>query len=663
MSTRQKSAPGKSQSSGGWSGKILQVDLTNAKIWEEELSEELISGYTGGAGINARLLYDALRKNPEIDPLSPENPLIFGFGILTGTAFPCSSRMTITAKSPLTRIFGDSNGGGTFPARVKQAGYDHIVFRGKAAKPVVLLIEKGRLPELVDATDLWGLDTYATDEKIQEKYGDCETARIGPAGENLVRYANICNGSKRVGFNGRAGMGCVMGSKNLKAIIVKADGTVPVADTAAFDGLVKRYRDIWGKGPALFAHKEYGSLMLIAQNSDQTRINNQQVRITPEQLESYDIVKLVENYKAGQTACYRCPVACTQKWEVKEGPFKGEKSDKLEFGHYTNMAPLLGVFDFPSLVHISDLVNRAGMDCIQFGWNLAMAMECYQRGIIGTEDTGGIRLEWGDIQVISDMIKSVTKREGFGNILAESMPEAVSRIGSEAKEYGFHTKGQSFSYNCNQVIALSLASSVATRGADHLKGHPFPAMIGLQEMLERIFGKDLPEGMLEHSNPVAKGRVVWWSENYKMLMDSLGICFIPMVGCDVFGDPHILFEEMGEIYQAATGRDPATLFESAERAYQVEKCFNALLGISKKDDYRQGTRRGENDPIHHPGMLEEYYHYRGCSTDGLPTKKRLLEIGLSDVAEDLAKKGKLGERECPKIEELLAKPEAQGSPT
>ena len=645
----------KSKTNAGWSGKMLQVDLTNGTIREEEISEELKSGYTGGAGINARLLYDALRKNPEIDPLSPENPLIFGFGILVGTSFPCSSRMTITAKSPLTRIFGDSNGGGTFPARVKQAGYDHLVFRGKAKKPVALLIEKGKPPELVDATDLWGLDTYATDEKIHEKYGECETARIGPAGENLVRYANICNSSKRVGFNGRAGMGCVMGSKNLKAIIVKADGTVPVADEKKFDELVKRYRDIWGKGPALFAHKEYGSLMLIAQNSDQTRIKNQQVRITSEQLESYDIVNLVENYKAGQIACYRCPVACTQKWEVKEGPFKGEKTDKLEFGHYTNMGPLLGLFDFPALMHISDLVNRMGMDCVQFGWNLAMAMECYQRGIIGTEDTGGIHLEWGDERVISDMIMKITRREGFGNILAESMPDAVARIGGNAQEYGFHTKGQSFTYNCTQAIAMSLASSVATRGADHLKGHPFPAMIGLQDMMERIFGKDLPEGILEHANPAAKGRVVWWSENYKMLMDCLGICFVPMVGCDVFADPLILVEEMGEIYQAATGRDPNKLYEAAERAYQVEKCFNALLGITRKDDLRQGTRRGEKDPIHHPGMLEEYYHYRGCSTDGLPTRKRLAEIGLSDVAEDLAKKGKLGERECPAITELLGK--------
>jgi aldehyde:ferredoxin oxidoreductase len=446
-----------------------------------------------------------------------------------------------------------------------------------------------------------------------------------------------------------------MGSKNLKAVIVKADGAVPVADEKKFDELVKRYRDIWGKGQALFAHKEYGSLMLIAQNSDQTRIKNQQVRITPEQLDKYDIVKLVENYKKGQLACYRCPVACTQKWEVTEGTRAGEKTDKLEFGHYTNMGPLLGLFDFPALVHISDLTNRMGMDCVQFGWNLAMAMECYQRGIIGSEDTDGVRLEWGDERVISDMIMKIARREGFGAILAESMPDAVSRIGRGASEYGFHTKGQSFTYNCTQAIAMSLASSVATRGADHLKGHPFPAMIGLQDMMERIFGKDLPEGILEHGNPAAKGRVVWWSENYKMLMDSLGICFVPMVGCDVFADPLILFEEMEEIYEAATGRKPDQLFAAAERAYQIEKCFNALQGITRKDDLRQGTRRGEEDPIHHPGMLEEYYTYRGCSTDGLPTKKRLLEIGLDDAAEDLAKKGKLGERECPAITELLGK--------
>jgi aldehyde:ferredoxin oxidoreductase len=638
--------------SGGWRGRILQVDLTDARIWEEDLSEALITGYTGGAGINARLLYELLRDNPQVDPLAPDNPLIFGFGVLVGTTFPCASRMTITAKSPLTRIFGDSNGGGTFPARVKQAGYDHIVFRGKARKPVALLIEQGKAPELVDATDLWGLDTYATDAKIHEKYGACETARIGPAGENLVRYANICNSTRRVGFNGRAGMGCVMGSKHLKAIIVKADGTVPVADEAQFNELAKRYGDIWG-GPALFTHKEYGSLMLIAQNSDQTRIKNQQVRITREQLESYDITELVQQYKKGQAACYRCPVACTQKWEVTEGPYAGEKTGKLEFGHYTNMGPLLGLFDFPALVRITHMSNCMGLDCVQFGWNLAMAMECFQRGIIGSKDTGGIRLEWGDEQVISDMLMKVARREGFGDLLAESMPDAVERIGAGADEYGFHTKGQSFTYNCTQAVAMSLASSVATRGADHLKGHPFAAMIGLQDMLERIFGKDLPEGILEHGSPVAKGRVVWWSENYKMIMDSLGICFVPMVSCDVYADPLILVEEMGEMYEAATGRSPAKLFEAAERAYQLEKSFNALLGISRKDDLRRGTRRGDDDPIHHPGMLDEYYHYRGCTADGLPTKKRLHEVGLNEVAEDLEKQGKLGDRECPAIAELL----------
>jgi aldehyde:ferredoxin oxidoreductase len=251
-------------------------------------------------------------------------------------------------------------------------------------------------------------------------------------------------------------------------------------------------------------------------------------------------------------------------------------------------------------------------------------------------------------------MRKIAKREGFGNTLAESMPTIVSRLSPEAEPYGFHTKGMSFTYNCTQGIAMSLASSVATRGADHLKGHPFAAMIGIQEMLERAFGQGIPEEMLNHASPVAKGRVVWWSENYKMLMDSLGLCFIPIVGVDVFGDPLVLFEEMGEIYQAVTGRSTENLFKSAERAYQIERCFNALLGITRKDDNRSGTRRGEKDPISHPGMLDEYYHYRGCSSEGLPTRKRLQEVGLLDVIEDLSKAGKLSETESPAIEDLLA---------
>lgn len=639
------------QSIYGWRGKILQVNLSTKDIREEPLSEELRRGYIGGAGINARLLYEGLKDNLTADPLSPENVLIFGFGILAGTTFPCCSRFTVTAKSPVTGIFGDSNAGGFFPARVKQAGYDHIVITGRAEKPSVLLIEKGKQPEIIAAADLWGLDSYETDAKIQKRFGKCESARIGPAGENLVRYANIYSGTTRTSCNGKTGMGCVMGSKNLKAVIVRGKGEVPVADEKAFKKLAEKYRELWA-GHVTFSHKEYGSLMLIAQNSDQTRVQNQQVRITPEQLEKYDLLMLAEKYKKGQAACYRCPVACTLKWQADEGPYKGAASDKLEFGHYTNMGPLLGVFDFPSLIHISDKINRLGMDCITFGWIMAMAMECWQRGILTAEDTGGIELNWGDVNMISMMLDKISRREGFGNVLADSMPMILKKLKPEAAEYGFHTKGQSFTYNCTQAVAMSLASSVATRGADHLKGHPFPAMIGLEEMLERALGKDLPREILEHGSPVAKGRVVWWSENYKMLMDSLGICFIPIVASDVFGEPLVMFQELGEMYTAATGLDPSELFEASERAYQLEKCFNALLGISRKDDYRTGTRRGEEDPIDHPGMLAEYYWYRGCSDDGLPTEKRLREVGLAEEADFLDRHGCLGKRDCPNIEEL-----------
>jgi len=652
----KETSSNKSACKRGWRGKILQVDLSNSKIWDEELSDDLINNYIGGAGINARLFYDMMRDNPHLDALSPGNPLIFGFGPIVGTSFPCAARFTVTSKSPLTGIFGDSNAGGVLPARVKQAGYDHIVIRGKSDKPVALLIEKGKKPELVDAREMWGLDIYATDELIHEKYdGSCETARIGPSGENMVRYASILSGTKRIGSNGRAGLGCVMGSKNLKAIIVKASGTVPVADKKKLNELAKRYLEIWGKGPGTAAYREYGSLMLISQLSGETRVRNSQEKISPEQLECYDIDEFVKTYKDGQASCYRCPVACSQNWKVTEGPYKGEKGNKVEFGHYNHLGPLLGIFDFPSLFHLADLTNRMGMDCIQFGWNLAMATECFQRGILSSEETGGIEFKWGDVQFVYDMIMKVAKREGFGNILAESMPAIIAKLNPDAKPYCGHTKGMTFSYSCTSALPMTLASSVGTRGADHLKGHPFSGIIGLRDMLERIFGKDIPDEITDHASPVANGRVVWWHENYKMLMDCLGLCFIPVVGIDVFGDPLMLFEEMGEVYQAVTGRDTETLFESTERAYQIEKSYNALLGIDRKDDVRYGTRRGEEGPINHPGMLDEYYKYRGCSSEGLPTRKRLQEIGLSDVMEDLSKKGKIAETECPTIEELLPK--------
>lgn len=636
-------------------GKILRVDLSSGEIREEALSDELKDGYVGGAGVNARLLYDALKDKPDADPLGADNALIFGPGLLAGTAFPCTSRMTITAKSPVTGIFGDSNGGGFFPARLKQAGYNHVVITGKSDKPVAIYIEKGEMPKLVDASDLWGLDTFETDAVIQERFGRCESARIGPAGENLVRYANVFTSTRRTGVHGKTGMGCVMGSKKLKAVIVKADGNLPAANEEKVKALSKFYREKW-MGNATYGLREYGSLSLIPQNSMHTRIHNQQVHITEEQLDAYDVERLVQNYKRGQTACYQCPVACTLKLEVNEGAYTGEKIDKFEFGHYTNMGPLIGVFDYPQLFHISNIANRMGVDCITFGWILAMLMECYQRGIIDKSFTGGLELKWGDIDLIEDLLLKTSSREGIGDLMADSMPMILNKLPEAAREYGFHTKGQSFTYNCEQGIAMSLASSVATRGADHLKGHPFAAMIGLEDMLKTIFGEDLPDGTLDGTSPVGKGRVVWWSENYKTLMDSLGICFVPVVSVDVFGDPTVLFKEMGEIYEAVTGRSPEKLFEASERIYQVEKSFNALLGITRKDDVRTGTRRGKKDPIHEPGMLEEYYWYRGCSEDGVPTRKRLEEVGLSDVAEALADAGRIGERACPEIRELVVNP-------
>ncbi len=314
----------------GWRGKILQVNLNSKTIQEEDLSAELMTGYIGGAGINARLLYDRLRINPHVDALAPDNPLIFGFGPAVGTVFPCATRFTVTAKSPLTGLFGDSNAGGFFGVQAKKAGYDHIVITGASETPVALLITPGNPVQLIDADDLWGLDTYETDALIARKFGACESARIGPAGEHLVRYANIFSGRRRVSASGRAGMGCVMGSKKLKAIIVRGTGTVPVADKKQLDELVSRYRAIWGNGPGTAANAEYGTLMLIAQIGAEAGIKNDQGKISDEQLERYDLEEFLTNYKRGKTACYRCPVGCSQTWGINQGPFRGEHGDKIE---------------------------------------------------------------------------------------------------------------------------------------------------------------------------------------------------------------------------------------------------------------------------------------------------------------------------------------------
>jgi len=640
----------------GWRGKILRVDISQAKIWDEELSRDYMDGYIGGAGINARLLYDLTRQNLQADALSPVNPLIFGCGPLVGTTFPCASRFTVTAKSPLTGIFGDTNAGGWFPVRLKQAGYDHIVIQGKAQQPAALLIEPGAAAQIVDASDVWGLDVFETDKKLHEKYGDCETARIGPAGENLVRYASILSGTKRTSSNGRTGMGCVMGSKNLKAIVIKIKkgaGMVPVADEAGVEKLAKHYRNVWLKGPGTTLKRQYGTLTNFSQIAEHTRIKNEQESLTTEQIDAYDLDLFVNNFKTGQTACYRCPVACSQKWEIKDGPYKGEKGDKIEYGHLLNLGPNLGIFDYATMLHLADVSNRLGMDCIQFGYNMAISMECFQRGILGSEATGGIDLNWGNSEAVETLMRKTAQREGFGNLLAENAPTLASRIGPDAEQYGSHTKGMSFPFSCTYALPMSLASSVATRGGDHLKGHPFAAIIGHQEMLEKMFGKDVPPEAGDHTSPVAKGRVVWWQENYKMIMDCLGLCFLPIINSNVWSDPLIMIREMAEMYQAITGRDAAGLFTAAERAYQIEKCYNALLGLSRKDDTRIGTLRGEKNPIDLPGMLDEYYAYRGCSKDGLPTRKRLEEIGLTDAAEDLARNKKLSAEQRPAIAELL----------
>jgi aldehyde:ferredoxin oxidoreductase len=447
-----------------------------------------------------------------------------------------------------------------------------------------------------------------------------------------------------------------MGSKKLKAIVVEAQRKIEVADERKFNELREKYNEIFKESIACQSHTTYGTLQLLSLNRYNIYAKNEQTPL-PEEMDILEDT-FVEKFKVGNCACWMCPIGCSQKWEIKEGRFKNEKGEKIEFGHLMSLSWNLGLYDFPAALHLSNMTNRLGIDCIQFGWTLSLAMECWQRGILKGEDTDGLSLEWGDFEAIREMMEKVAYRKGFGSILAEGTKKAAQIIGHGAEEYAQHTKGLSFPYNADHILAMALANVVSARGADHLKGHPISGLIRNRELLEKIFGSDLPEDFFDRDSPVGKGRIVWWHENYRILQDSIGLCFIPFTDLIMIGDPYVFPQEFAEILNAVTGLgvDGYELMLVAERLVQIEKAFNAILGISRKDDAHQGRLRPNSvDNLNHPGMLDEYYKYRGFSKEGLPTNQRLREVGLEKIAQDLTKLGKISSAEVFDLQKLLRK--------
>jgi len=614
----------------GWMGTILRVDLTSGKIEKEPLSEELARNYIGGRGINVRMLYKEVK--PGTDGLAPENVLIFGAGPLTGIPV-ASGRLNITAMSPLTNILGDSNGGSHFSPELKFAGYDHIVFTGKADKPVYLWIDDDRV-ELRDAQHVWGKMTDLTQEMLKEELGDSriQVACIGPAGENLVRLASVAVGID--GCCGRCGLGAVMGSKNLKAIAVRGTKGVKVAQPDAVRKYVLEMGQRMMQHPNYPALSAYGTTWLYAGRhlrEGLTLKNGQQSG----GFSGFDEIKaetLRERYNVKDKACFGCLTHCRNWFEIKEGPYAGVKGKRIELSIQEAWGSLNDNSYAPSLYKGFTLCNQYGMDALECGQLLAAATEWYKMGLITKKDTGGIELDWGNYEAMIAMTHKIANREGIGNLLAEDAVRAAQKLGRGAEKCISHSKGAlKTNVELRSSPTYAFGHAVATRGCDHLRG--------------ALPTKDVP-GQYE-----GIARAVFDNTYACTLADSLELCKFSTTYLWM----EITVKDMADLFGMVTGVKVSEeeMKEKADRILALERAFIVREGITRKDDVFVG--RFMDEPIHgspHDGlafdrekwekMLDEYYDLVGWDKEtGAPTRARLEALGLKDVADELEKLGKL----------------------
>jgi len=632
----------------GWMGTILHVDLTSGKIEKETLSDRLRFNYIGGRGINSRILYDSV--GPEVDPLSPENVLIFGTGTVVGTIAPSAGRITVTAKSPLTGILGDANSGGHFSAEMKRAGYDHIVFTGKAEKPVYVWIDNDHV-ELRLAEHLWGKTTSEADKEIHRELGDptIKIASIGPGGEKIVKYASVI--FEKCHAAGRTGVGAVMGSKNLKAVAVRGTKGVRVAHPGPFMRLSRNLHERIINSPVYKGLAYYGTPYFTAgmYKSGWLAIKNAQTN------EWDDVLKLghrvlKKDYFVKGLACTACPRHCNQAWVVKERPYAGLRGAKIEYGAIAGFGHGCQITDFGAVAKMNVLCDEYGIDVLDMGVTLNTAMEWYEKGVISKDDTDGIDLSWGNAEGAIEMVHKVAKKEGFGNLMAEGVVRAAQQLGRGAEKYiAVHSKGLTYAMDDVRAIkgyALNLATS--TRGADHLRGMPGLEMIpqaSTPEILEQRFGT--AEAGVPSS--YKKAPLVVYNQNLCTLTDCLELC---KYNTEFQGEA-INIEDIAGLFSLATGveMDEKAITIVAERIYAVEKAFLVREGMSRKDDALNG-KWGSEPIVGGPSageridaekfnkLLDEYYQLRGWDSMGIPTASSLSALGLEDIAEEIRTKAK-----------------------
>ena len=615
--------------------KIAYIDLSSGQIQKQPIPEKMRRMYLGGRGIDVYLMYNHIP--PGSDPLGPENVLTFSAGLLGGTLAPSSGRCHIGAKSPLTGFIGSSNMGGFFAPELRFAGFDHLVIKGKAEKPVYLWVHDGDI-EIRDAAHLWGKDTFETPAIIRKGHQDDEikVACIGLAGENLVRYACVLGGLKNAA--GRTGMGCVMGSKKLKAIAVRGTQDLGISYTKEAMGYLEHIMGLLRNSPAM---KEFSRLGTPAwhDTSDmigRVRNRNFQRNQVPDGGSLY--AENMLKFSIGMAACFGCPVHCRHRYIVPEGPDKGKY---MEGPEWSTLAALTAEVDCKRMEVAlvgNYLVNKYGVDSLELGSMVSWAIELYEKGIIDDRVTDGLKLEWGNDQVLYEMVHRIAKRQGLGDILAEGPLRAIEKLGEKSRYYNVHIKGMSCLHTDERATpSHSLGIAVATRGADHLRNRPgLDAHLLPPEIRDKLFGFPVPEMNAYEGS----GRLIRWHELLYAIPDALGTCkFYPL-----FMSPSSIgYDDYCKLVHHIVGLDlsPSGMMEIAERICTLERMFNNREGAKRKDDTLPERYFVEPTPLGPPGfkdrtidrekfegLLDEYYEVYGWDRNGVPKSETLVRLGL-----------------------------------
>ncbi len=619
---------------GGYTGKVLRVNLTEMTARKEALPLETARDYIGGAGFGIKYLFDEVPKGT--DPLGEGNRLIFAVGPFSGTSVPCASRMAITGKSPLTNAVGVALTGGYFPAELKFAGYDALIVEGKAEKPTYIWIKDGDV-RFRDARSSWGLRTTDCQQIIKNELKDqnVRIACIGPAGENLSKIACIINEMRAAG---RKGLGAVMGSKNLKAIAVRGTGSIELASKEKLKSAVRKMKEAMKQSPVLYP--EFSKIGTPS-NVDNTcalgifpaKNWSATGEFTPvEQIG----VEAIETRNIGREFCYGCPVGCSQLKLARTGSYSGILAEGPEFETLYSFGGQTGVDDIDAIIAADRLADELGLDTISAGVVIGFAMELFEEGILEAADTGGLELNFGNHQAMVKLLQMMAFRDGFGGLLADGVKVASEKIGKGSDRYALHVKGLELpGYDVRGAKGHGLNYATSFTGADHNRGYAF----------QEIFGDPIPYAVDRFATE-GKGKLTKWNQDVRMATADCPTMCVFLLDMAVAG---FATQNTASLMEAVTGLTytPKEIEKVGERINNLARAFNVREGFGRADDtlperlmkqpLQSGASKGHFISIDDlKEMLDEYYAVRGWDINsGIPTREKLEELGLGYVSDQL----------------------------